>query len=71
MLEPTSTAGLSPAQAARVLDLTPNRIRQLCDSGVLKVTRTPLGRLLDAESVNALAAERALEREAKAQRDGR
>lgn len=54
-----SAAGYSPAQAARVLDVTPQRVRQLADAGVLSCTRTSLGRLIDPGSVQALAAARA------------
>jgi hypothetical protein len=46
---------LTPAQAGRRLDLTPKRIHQLFDQGLLAGERTPLGRLIDASSVEALA----------------
>ncbi len=53
---------LSPAEAGRRLGLSVDRIRQLVDHGRLEATRTPLGRLIDAGSVEALAAERAAQR---------
>jgi excisionase family DNA binding protein len=49
---------LSPAQAALQLHLTPQRIRQLVDTGRLGAVKTPLGRLVKAADVAALAAER-------------
>ena len=49
---------LTPAQAARLLGVTPQRVRQLADAGSLTCTRTPLGRLLDPDSVAAALAER-------------
>ena len=49
---------LSPAQAARVLDVTPSRIRQLMQSGALEYVRTPLGRLVDSAAVERLRLER-------------
>ncbi len=51
--------GLTPAQAARKLGLTPQRVRQLADGGHLAYTMTPLGRLLDTADVARLAQERA------------
>ena len=45
--------------------MTPQRIRQLCDEGVLKYTRTPLGRLIEAASVAASVAQRAKRSEAR------
>ena len=53
---------LTPSQAARVLDVTPARVRQLIASGQLACDRTPLGRLVLASSVESLAAERAARR---------
>ena len=53
---------LTPAQAARQLDLSAQRVRQLVDIGQLVAVRTPLGRLLDGAAVRALARERALRR---------
>jgi excisionase family DNA binding protein len=49
---------LTPAQAARALGLTPIRVRQLVDAGRLDAQRTPLGRLVRASAVAAMAAER-------------
>jgi len=49
---------LSPAQAARVLDVTPSRIRQMMQSGALEYVRTPLGRLVDSAAVERLRLER-------------
>ena len=49
---------LSPAQAARILGLTPTRIRQLTTSGQLRHERTAIGRLIDPEAVEALRVER-------------
>jgi hypothetical protein len=51
--------GLSPAQAARRLDVTPSRVRQLMATGHLAYIATPLGRLIDAASVETLRIERA------------
>ena len=49
---------LTPAQASRVLGLTTQRIRQLADAGKIHHVVTPLGRILDADSVAELASER-------------
>jgi hypothetical protein len=49
---------LSPAQAARLLGVTPERIRQLERAGRVTCVRTALGRLLDPADVERLAAER-------------
>jgi excisionase family DNA binding protein len=50
---------LTPGQAARLLNLSPQRVRQMADEGRLPCDRTPLGRLFPAEAVEALARERA------------
>jgi hypothetical protein len=50
---------LSPAQAAHILGVTPQRVQALVDEGQLVGFRTPLGRLVERESVHALAARRA------------
>lgn len=50
---------LSVTQAARVLALSPDRVRQLADAGRLPCRRTPLGRLFDVADVDRLARERA------------
>ena len=49
---------LSPAEAARELGLTTQRIRQLMAEGQLGHQWTPLGRLVDADAVEALKAQR-------------
>ena len=49
---------LSPAQAARGLGVTPQRIRQLMASGQLRHERTAIGRLIDPEAAKALRLER-------------
>ena len=45
----------TPSEAAYRLRLTTARIRQLMADGRLPHRRTPLGRLLDADAVDALA----------------
>ena len=45
----------TPSEAAYRLHLTPTRIRQLMAAGRLPHRRTPLGRLLDADAVDAMA----------------
>jgi hypothetical protein len=47
---------LTPAEAGRLLGLTPASVRRLCDQRRLVVIRTPLGRLVRRDSVLALAA---------------
>ena len=42
---------LTPAQAARQAGVVPQRIRQLVDSGQIRSHRTPLGRLIDPDSL--------------------
>jgi excisionase family DNA binding protein len=50
---------LTTTDTARVLGLSPSRVRQLVDSGVLPATRTPRGmRLIPRHAVEALAVER-------------
>ena len=49
---------LTPARAAHILGVTPQRIRQLMRAGRLACIRTPLGRLADPTSVERLRAER-------------
>ena len=61
-MEPVTTGRdgwLTPAQAARRLEITPTRVRQLTAEGKLRFVATPLGRLIDPDSVDARAAERA------------
>lgn len=50
---------LTVSQAARLLGLSSERVRQLATSGRLASTRTPLGRLFDRDGVERLIAERA------------
>jgi hypothetical protein len=45
----------TPSEAARHLGLTPARVRQFMADGRLPHRRTPLGRLLDADAVDAMA----------------
>ena len=45
----------TPSEAARRLGLTPARVRQFMADGRLPHRRTPLGRLLDADAVDAMA----------------
>lgn len=52
-------AEMTPAQAARVLGLSPDYVRDLVDAGRLRATRTALGRLIDAVDVERLRVERA------------
>jgi excisionase family DNA binding protein len=49
---------LSPSQAAHKLQVSPHRVRQLVAEGRLGAVMTPLGRLVKATDVAALAAER-------------
>lgn len=49
---------LTPAQAARQAGVVPQRIRQLVDSGQIRSHRTPLGRLIDPDSLAEYLAER-------------
>jgi excisionase family DNA binding protein len=49
---------LTPAQAARLVGVTPDRLRQLSDTGKLPATRTPLGRLFARADVERLRQQR-------------
>ena len=49
---------LTTSQAARVLDVSAERIRQFAAQGALKSTATPLGKLYDPADVHRLAEER-------------
>lgn len=49
---------LTPAQAARVLNVSTSRVRQLGDDGTLEVVRVPLGRLFVRQSVERVAQRR-------------
>ena len=51
MIETECDQYLSPAQAARLLGVTPTRVRQLADGGQLVAVRSPLGRLIERGSV--------------------
>lgn len=50
---------LTISQAARALDLSVRRVRDLIAEGKLECEHTPLGRLLSAKSVEELRAARA------------
>ena len=52
----------TPSEAAHRLGLTPARVRQLMAEGRLPHRRTPLGRLLDADAVDAMAQARVARR---------
>ena len=58
MQQETAATWLSPAQAGHLLGVSAERVRQLERLGRLAGIRTPLGRLLDPASVEALRAER-------------
>lgn len=49
---------MSPTQAARRLGLSAKRVVQMCNTGTLPCRRSPLGRLIPTEAVEALAMER-------------
>lgn len=49
---------LSPSQAGRRLGVSAHRVLQLVNEGRLPAQMTPLGRLIPADAVDALAAER-------------
>lgn len=51
---------LTVAQAARLLGVTPARVRQMGAEGKLDPRWTPLGRLFDASAVEALRLQRVL-----------
>ena len=57
---------ISPAEAARRLNRTPDRVRQMAREGKLVVKWTPLGRLVDAESVEAVLRSRVTDAEVPA-----
>jgi excisionase family DNA binding protein len=50
--------GLSVAEAARALGVTPQRVRQILAAGELRYQRTSLGRLIDESDVERLRRER-------------
>jgi excisionase family DNA binding protein len=63
MLRLMDSLFLEPTDAARILHLSTDRVRQLCDEGVLRAIRTRRGtRLLRREDVERLALERAAQR---------
>lgn len=49
---------LSPTEAANLLGISSNRVRQLADAGKLVAERSPLGRLISRASVEQLREER-------------
>ncbi|MDP2949823.1 MAG: hypothetical protein Q8P22_09840 [Chloroflexota bacterium] len=51
---------LTAAQAGRRLTLSGERVRQLMTAGVIAYTSTPLGRLITAEEVERIRAERVI-----------
>ena len=53
-----SRGWLTPAQSARVLGVTPMRVRQLMAEGKLEHQWTPLGRILNPDSVERLRSQR-------------
>lgn len=53
-----SDGTFTTSQAARELELSAERVRQLAKTGALPCTRTALGALFDVEEVRALAARR-------------
>jgi hypothetical protein len=52
----------TPSEAAHRLHLTTARVRQLMAAGRLPHRRTPFGRLLDADAIDAVALTRQLGR---------
>jgi hypothetical protein len=58
MSQATVDQWMTPAAAARRLDLSPDWIRDLCSSGRLVHQRTPLGRLVSRADVERFAAAR-------------
>ena len=53
-----ATSYLSTSQAARRLEVSSERVRQLARAGCLPAIETPLGRLLPTSGVERLAEER-------------
>jgi excisionase family DNA binding protein len=49
---------VAPSEAARRLGVSVVRVRQWADQGRLSAIRTPLGRLIEAESVERLSMDR-------------
>jgi hypothetical protein len=59
------SSSLSPSQTGRRLGLSAARVRQLADAGRLEFVLTPLGRLFDERSVEALRVERETKKEVR------
>lgn len=57
-LRPAGVDGYSTSEAARVIGVSSRWIARLCDAGKLPYRRTTLGRLINADAVDALAAAR-------------
>lgn len=57
--------GVLPSIAARRLNLSPSRIRELCTDGELAFVVTPYGRLICEDSLVQLEAKRATQRSVK------
>ena len=49
----------TPSEAAQRLGVTPERVRQLLRAGRIPHVQTPLGRLIDANALDAIAQARA------------
>jgi excisionase family DNA binding protein len=49
---------VSPSTAARMLDMSKRHVLRLAEQGELIAVMTPIGRLIDRRSVEALAQER-------------
>ncbi len=58
MTETMAQEWLTPAQAGRMIGVTAQRVRQMADAGQLTCKRTPLGRLLDPDSVEQILVKR-------------
>lgn len=54
----TGIDALTTSEAARLLGVSAERVRQLADAGTLPCKRTALGRLFDPEAVASVAASR-------------
>jgi predicted site-specific integrase-resolvase len=58
MAVPVLTGHIPTGQAARVLGVSQTWVNVLCKAGRLRYVETPLGKLVDRESVEALARKR-------------
>lgn len=58
MLDPT-TEYLTPAEAARMLEVSVERVRTWLKTGRMACVKTPLGRLIPPQEVERIAVERA------------